>query len=114
MKRTLLFSLASLCLVSANAQTEQTLIKDYLQKNANLWSLQSEDFNGIEITSTASSKAQGTKHYYIRQSLNGIPVVNGIGTVTLKNNSVFKVNGRFQDLPNQFASQAVLTAETAI
>lgn len=114
MKRTLLFSLASLCLISVQAQTEQTLIKDYLQKNATKWSLQSEDFNGIEITSTATSKAPGAKHYFVRQTFNGIPVVNGIGTVTLKNNAVIHVSERFQNLPEQFLVQTVSTPNFAV
>ena len=114
MKRTLLFSLASLCLLEIHAQNEQTLIENYLQKNANRWSVEATDFNGIEITSTASSKAPGVKYYYVRQTLNGLPVVNGIGTVSIKNNEVIHASGRFQDLPDQFSTQVSLSAEKAI
>jgi len=106
--------MASFCLVNAQAQSEQTIIKDYLQKNANKWYVQAADFNGIEITSTASSKALGVKHYYIRQTINGIPVVNGTGSISLKNNLVVASTGRFHDLPDQFSVQPTITVQLAI
>jgi hypothetical protein len=95
-------------------QSEQAIIQGNLQLNASKWSVQSADFNGIEITSTASSKAEGVKHYYVRQTLNGFPVVNGVGSITLKNTTVISANGRFQDLPEQFTVEPTITAESAI
>ena len=114
MKRTLLFCLAFLCLINAQAQSEQTIIQDYLQKNVSKWSVQVADFNGIEITSTASSKAEGVKHFYIRQTFNGLPVVNGVGSVTIKNKVVLAATGRFQDLPDQFSVEPTISVQSAI
>jgi hypothetical protein len=114
MKQIYLFTLTFLCLTNAMGQSEQAIIQGYLQQNASKWSVQSADFNGIEITSTASSKADGVKHYYIRQTLNGFPVVNGVGSITLKSTTVISANGRFQDLPEQFSVEPTITAESAI
>ena len=92
MKQILLLCLTFSCLINAQAQSEQAIIQEYLQQNFSKWSVQAADFNGIEITSTASSKAEGVKHYYVRQTLKGYPVVNGVGSLTIKNKVVIDFN----------------------
>ena len=114
MKQILLFCLTFLCLTTSQAQSEQAIIQEYLQQNTSKWLVQAADFNGIEITSTASSKAEGVKHYYVRQTLNGLPVVNGVGSATIKNNRVIAATGQFQDLPDQFSVEHIITVESAI
>jgi hypothetical protein len=114
MKQILLLCLTFSCLINAQAQSEQAIIQEYLQQNFNNWSVQAADFNGIEITSTASSKAEGVKHYYVRQTFKGYPVVNGVGSLTIKNKVVISASGRFQDLPGQFSVQPTISAESAI
>ena len=114
MKQILLFCLTFLCLTNAKAQLEQAIIQEYLQQNTSKWSVQAADFNGIEITSTASSKAEGVKHFYVRQTLNGLPVVNGIGSATIKNNRVIAATGQFQDLPDEFSVEQIISVQSAI
>jgi hypothetical protein len=96
------------------AQNALPTIQHYLQAHSKQWNVESSDLNELEIYSQASSLAPGTAHYYIRQKWNGIPIVNGIGSVVLQNNEVVHVNAQFVHLPSSPFSQPVFTAQQAV
>lgn len=98
MKRALFLFLATWSGVTF-AQQEQLIIQKGLQDRANSFGLTAADFGQIECTSSASSLAPGVKHVYVRQVFQGIPVVNGVGSITLKNEAIAHVTDRFADLP---------------
>lgn len=98
MKRALFLFLAAWSGVTF-AQQEQLIIQKGLQDRANSFGLTAADFGQIECTSSASSLAPGVKHVYVRQVFQGIPVVNGVGSITLKNGAIAHVTDRFADLP---------------
>lgn len=78
------------------SQQDLPLIQHYCTRHASEWQLQPEDVAALEIVSTATSKAPGVHHCYVRQTFNGLPVVNGLATVTVKNGAVVSVASRFK------------------
>ncbi len=120
MKKSLPFPIALIaffCVFTAHSQSTLSTIQDYLRSHASEWKLTPNDLNDIEITDEAPSKSTGIKHVYVRQKLNGLPVVNGLATVTLKNNQVIRVAQRFVKLeapisiiPTISSSEAILSA----
>lgn len=76
-------------------QSELSTAQSYLQAHAAQWNLKPSDFSSLEFVSSASSKAVNTKHVKIRQTKNGIPVVDGFGIITLRDNQVIHVTSNY-------------------
>lgn len=110
--------LSTLCFVSLVAwgfgQTEITAVQQYLQQHASRWNLKSTDFSTLELVSSASSKAKDVRHLKIRQTKNGISVVDGFGIVTVKNNQVVHVTSNFVPVSAEPLNTAKLSAEDAL
>lgn len=98
----------------AISQTVPEAILSYFKTNASRWNLQPSDVASVEVMSTASSKAPGTKHFYVRQLVNGIPVSNGLATVTIKDNKVVHVASRLKSLSNVETAPASTDKNAAI
>lgn len=82
------------------AQLPLEIIQKHLSANASTFGLNQLDVSSLEITATASSQAKDVTHYYIRQVVNGIPVYNGLATVTVKGNKVLQVAPSLVSLSN--------------
>lgn len=95
-------------------QSEIATIQRYLTAHAADWKVNPEDFTAIEITSRSSSKADGVQHWYVRQLFQGVPVVNGLGTVSLKNDQVVHVASRFVHCASPNLQAPLLSASDAV
>ena len=96
LRSSLLIVFLSLLSAYGFSQTQLAPIRQYLQEHCSEWGLQSKDVETLEILSEAPSKAKGVMHVYIRQLINGIPVTNGLATVTVKNGRVVYVASRLK------------------
>ncbi|TSJ46695.1 T9SS-dependent M36 family metallopeptidase [Fluviicola chungangensis] len=76
-------------------QSELVSIQRYLQEHASVWNLKAADFANLELVSSASSKASDAKHVKVRQTKNGISIVDGFGIVTLRDKEVIHVTTNF-------------------
>lgn len=108
----LLLSLFCGSTLSLVAQNTEQLISNYLKEHAT--GLQQSDFAQFEIVSETSSLAKGAKHVYIRQLKNGIPVVNGVAQVTIKNNQVIQLTSNLVSLQDNSTELPVLNANQAV
>lgn len=103
------FSVLNCCF----GQGELSIAQNYLQAHAAQWKLQPADFSTLEFVSSASSKAAHTKHLKIRQTKNGISVVDGFGIITLRNNQVIHVTSNFVPV-SEPTNQVKLSASEAV
>ena len=94
-------------------QNEIVTIQHYLQGHAGRWNLKAADFSSLEIVSSASSKAPGTKHWKVRQKSNGISIVDGFGIVTITNNEIVHVTSGFASL-TEASNHTRLSASEAV
>ncbi|WP_343635778.1 T9SS-dependent M36 family metallopeptidase [Fluviicola sp.] len=94
-------------------QSEMTSIQRYLQEHATSWNLKAADFSNLEIVSSASSKASNTKHIKVRQTKNGLPVIDGFGIITVRNNEVIHVTTNFVSV-SEPVNHPVLSAADAV
>lgn len=96
------------------SQNSQTVISRYFQEHASEWNVLPADIQSFQILSEAPSSAKGVTHTYIRQLFNGIPVYNGLATVTLRNNQVLHVASRLKGNLSASEKQPVLSVFAAI
>jgi extracellular elastinolytic metalloproteinase len=94
-------------------QSEIQSIQRYLQEHADSWNLKSSDFSNMELVSSASSKAVNTKHLKVRQTKNGVSIINGFGIVTVANDQVVHVTANFVSIPEP-TNQPSLSATEAL
>ena len=94
-------------------QNELVSIQRYLKEHAAQWNLQANDFSNLEIVSSASSKASNTKHWKVRQTKNGLSLINGFGIVTVRDNQVIHVTTNFVSI-SEPVNHAALTASEAV
>ncbi|QCR23597.1 T9SS-dependent M36 family metallopeptidase [Pontibacter sp. SGAir0037] len=90
---------------------------EHLKKNKQKLELADEDFAELEVSSTAETKKNGLKHYYLKQLHNGIEIHGAITTVNLdKNDNVVSMGNRFHKEVGKKvkAKQAGLSAEAAV
>src|SRR5690606_36311061 len=70
----------------ALAQQRSAAVLDaeaHLQRTAGDYGLEADDLTDMIVTDMYASKRSGTTHVYLRQQVNGIPVVGGEFTVAL-------------------------------
>lgn len=113
MKKLLTSILFISCITLGFGQNEIVSIQRYLQENSSRWNLKSTDFTDLELVSSASSKAPNTKHLKIRQTKNGISIVDGFGIVTVKDQQLVHVTSNFVPV-SEPANQASLPAAGAL
>lgn len=94
-------------------QSELVSIQRYLQEHASVWNLKAADFSNLELVSSASSKASGAKHVKVRQTKNGISMVDGFGIITLRNKEVIHVTSNFVPV-SEPANHPTLSASEAV
>jgi len=100
--------------VILTAQQPVEQIHNYFREHASEWRLQPADVQEIEIVSEASSNAPGARHYYVRQLINGIPVSNGLATVTMKDGKVLFVASRLKGNLAQVAQPTAMDPQIAV
>ncbi|MNU54503.1 Fungalysin metallopeptidase (M36) [compost metagenome] len=113
MKKLLSSILFISCITLGFGQNEIVTIQRYLQENSSRWNLKPTDFTDLELVSRASSKAPNTKHLKIRQTKNGISIVDGFGIVTVKDQQLVHVTSNFVPVSDP-ANQASLSANDAL
>jgi len=112
--RSILVLPALLLTGSLFAQSQLETITAHLEEHAAIYKIQPADAAQLEIVSEAPSKAEGVTHVYVRQLIGGIPVSNGLATVTMKNGKVLYVASRLKTNLSIAATQPVLTAQQAV
>jgi extracellular elastinolytic metalloproteinase len=105
----LFLAILNVCL----GQNETAFIQRYLQEHAGNWNLKATDFSNLEFVSSASSKASNTRHIKVRQTKNGISVIDGFGIVTVRNNEVIHVTTNFVPV-SEPANHSTLSASEAV
>src|SRR3989338_4724550 len=95
------------------SQTNLPVVQQYIHRHAVELGL-NESAVTIEIMSEAPSKSPGVTHVYVRQLINGIPVTNGLATVTLKNGNVVYIANRLKNISATNATVPSLTAQDAL
>lgn len=113
MKKLLSFMLFLTVLNICFGQGELTSVQRYLQEHASQWNLKAADFANLEFVSSASSKASNTKHLKVRQTKNGISMIDGFGIVTIRDNQVIHVTTNFISV-SEPANQSTLSASEAV
>ena len=105
----LFLAILNVCL----GQNETVSIQRYLQEHAGSWNLKSSDLADLEVVSSASSKASNTKHVKVRQTKNGVSIIDGFGIVTVRNNEVIHVTSNFVAVSDP-VNHTALIAEEAV
>jgi len=95
-------------------QSDPQTVKDHFKNEAARYHLLTSDVEYLEIVSEAPSKAPGVKHLYVRQRINGIPVSNGLATVTIKNGKVVYVASRLKSNLSAPSAQPAMSAKSAL
>ncbi|MES2556429.1 MAG: T9SS-dependent M36 family metallopeptidase [Bacteroidota bacterium] len=96
------------------SQTNLSIVQQYISQHAAELGLQTDGNTTVEIMSEAPSKSPGVTHVYVRQLINGIPVTNGLATVTLKNGNVVSVANRLKNINATNVVAPSLTAQSAL
>ncbi len=94
-------------------QNDLVSIQRYLQEHATQWNLKAADFSNLEFVSSASSKASNTKHLKVRQTKNGISIVDGFGIITIRDNQVIHVTTNFVSI-SEPVNHSTLSAGQAV
>ena len=105
----LFLALLNICL----GQNETAFIQRYLQEHAGSWNLKPSDFADLEFVSGASSKAANTRHLKVRQTKNGISIIDGFGIVTMRDQEVIHVTSNFVPV-SEPVNHATLSAAEAV
>lgn len=92
-------------------QSELPSIQRYLQEHASQWNLKPTDFSTIEFVSKASSKASNTTHLKVRQTKNGVSIVDGFGIVTIRDKQVIHVTSNFASISEPLNNSKLNAAE---
>ncbi|MEQ8517975.1 MAG: M36 family metallopeptidase [Cytophagales bacterium] len=117
MKKTLLSLIAIVVFIlSTEAQEQKQEISEYLNSYAQKSALSIEDIANWEITDNYVDKRNGIRFVYIRQTIKGIPVQNGLANFAIKNGEVAYMGDRLiSDLEKNLpSSNPSIGAETAI
>lgn len=96
------------------SQTHLAVVQQYIRQHAAELGLKTGDNTSIEIMSEAPSKSAGITHIYVRQLINGIPVTNGLATVTIKNGNVVYIANRLKNVNTTDITLPSLTAQDAL
>ncbi|HLP56971.1 MAG TPA: T9SS-dependent M36 family metallopeptidase [Fluviicola sp.] len=96
------------------AQTNLTVVQQYVREHASGLGLKSGDQTTVEIMSEAPSKSPGVTHVYVRQLINGIPVTNGLATITIKDGNVVHISSRLKNVTVTADALPSLTAQAAL
>lgn len=110
------FSLILFCVNYISAQNTQQTIQKYLEENRIKNGFSEIDIKNWEITNESFSKKIQVNHVYIRQTMNGIPIANGLANFALKNNEVITFANRLIKNVETKATNItpVVTAEQSI
>lgn len=95
MKKTLLLLVLGFLSVNLLAQVPTAKIQDYLDKNKDVYGLNSDDVSNWIVEGTASSKATGITNYYLSQTFQGVEVYNTTSNVWYKNDEVLNIRMQF-------------------
>lgn len=122
MRKLYAWALTALCAIfisenaSAQSNIRQTL-QTYLNENIETLGLGAQDAASWEITDDFTSRHNGVRHVHIRQTLNDIPVNNGVANFTLNTKGeVVHVGNRLVSNLGELAknSSPRINAKTAI
>lgn len=104
------------CNTSLFAQDVNQIIQSYLDSNREKNGLTEKDIQKWEITNQSYSEKSAVTHVYIRQTINNIPIANGLANVAIKNQEVVAFGNRFiRNMEAKVISSfPVLSAEQAI
>lgn len=88
------------------AQEVNQIIQTYLETNRERLGLVEKDIQNWEITDQTYSEKIAVTHVYIRQTINGIPVSNGLANFAIKNKTVVAFGNR---MISQIETKAIVT-----
>lgn len=90
-----LFFFVFLFSLSATAQRDtKEIIQVYLESNREKYDFSESDIRNWEITDESFSEKTGVSHIYIRQTVHGIPVTNGVANFAIKEGSIAAFGNR--------------------
>lgn len=109
MKINYLWGLLFLLPFVSQAQESNTIIQAFLEENRAAQHWTAADISNWEVTDQHISQKSQVEHVYIRQTLQGLPVYNGVANFAIKDGKVLHMGNR---MIGQLAANATATNPT--
>jgi PKD repeat protein len=81
----------------SQAQDYNAVIQSFLEENSSIQGWEKQDITNWSITDQHVSRTSKVTHVYIRQTLQNIPVSNGVANFAIKNGKVMHMGNRLID-----------------
>ena len=116
MTKIITLSLATLLgFVAFGQKSNEKLIREYFKKNTTKIDLQKSTANDIRIDRTVVDKKDGMTHFYVQQTLNGLPVINGTAVFVKKGDLLLMSGNRLiSGEKQQIAKSTAASANTIL
>ena len=98
------FLLSFITFFSIAQDTSLETINEFIKNNQENVGIAYEQIGELEIVSSASSLQKNTKHVYIRQRINDLPILNGLANFSLKNGQIQTMANRLVAVPTTVSS----------
>ena len=115
MRNFLFFTLATLFSFTGFAQkSNDKLIRDYFKKNTTTFDLQKSSAKDFQISRVVEDKQDGLTHFYVNQTLNGLPVVNATAVFVQKGDVLILTGNRLVPGEKEVVGKAKATPVLSI
>ncbi|GAA0872888.1 T9SS-dependent M36 family metallopeptidase [Gangjinia marincola] len=117
MKKIITLVLLAFLTLSTYAQKDYIpVIETYLQNESKSLNLTESDVDHLVVTNQYYTKSLDVEHVYVQQTVNGIPVFNGVANFAIKNNKVVSFANSFikNITANVNTSSPALTPQQAV
>lgn len=98
------FLLSFITFFSIAQDTSLETINEFIKNNQENVGIPYEQIGEIEIVSSASSLQKNTRHVYVRQRVNDLPILNGLANFSLKNGQIQTMANRLVAVPTTVSS----------
>jgi hypothetical protein len=105
-KKITLICLSSLTFISFGQNSNEKLIRNYFKNNTEKIDLTQSTANSIEIDRAVEDKQDGLTHFYVRQTVNGLPVVNATAVFVKKGDLLILTGNRLVAGQKELAPKA--------
>ncbi len=82
------------CVLSMSAQNQHELLQKFLEQHHQQQGLTKDDIANWEVTSQHISNTSGATHLYFHQTYQGIPIINGVANVAIKDGAIKSMGNR--------------------
>ncbi len=96
-----------ICFATIGQKANEKLIREYLKNNTQLIDLQKSSASDIEIDREVEDQKIGLTHFYVRQTLNGLPVMNATAVFVKKNDVLVLSGNRLVEGVKEFSAKSM-------